>query len=336
MDSIGDFILFRDGKIQTAFQHDTLYTVNHTEAALNIQYTGKYGVSNYLEGRLDKNLIFMPFVMKREDPIKPYFFENAAIKDTVIDNRRCILLTKTDSFSISPEQKTNEDDPDTGSYIFRYLFSSDMTELISLEMWINTTTVPHYQRFELSPIRPLEPFEKFSDMFRTDTFIQKGYAITTVDFLEEVEEETPVIDNSAFTVDCTFTTLDGDSVLLSGLSGNLLLLDYWYMSCAPCRKSMPTLYKLHEAYHEKGLRIYGINPVDKTEHIKRFQSEKKTPYALLAGGKDCTDSLGVNGYPTFVLIDSKSKKILYHYSGFSETLYEELSVIIEEALTNKN
>jgi peroxiredoxin len=56
---------------------------------------------------------------------------------------------------------------------------------------------------------------------------------------------------------------DGDTILLSSLRGNYVLLDFWAAWCPPCRKENPNLVKVYEKYHEKGFEIFQVS-LDKT------------------------------------------------------------------------
>ena len=49
----------------------------------------------------------------------------------------------------------------------------------------------------------------------------------------------------------TAATLEGDSVSLSSLRGEVVLLNLWATWCAPCRKETPFLQELFEE-HQKG------------------------------------------------------------------------------------
>lgn len=56
---------------------------------------------------------------------------------------------------------------------------------------------------------------------------------------------------------------DGDTILLSSLRGNYVLLDFWASWCPPCRKENPNLVKVYKKYQNKGFEIYQVS-LDKT------------------------------------------------------------------------
>ena len=53
--------------------------------------------------------------------------------------------------------------------------------------------------------------------------------------------------------------LDGDAVPLRSLTGEPLVLNFWYSTCLPCRKEMPAFQQVHEELGPR-VRLIGINP----------------------------------------------------------------------------
>ena len=49
-------------------------------------------------------------------------------------------------------------------------------------------------------------------------------------------------------------TPDGDSIQLSSLKGNIVLLDFWGSWCGPCRNENPDLVRLYDKYHGKSYK----------------------------------------------------------------------------------
>lgn len=62
----------------------------------------------------------------------------------------------------------------------------------------------------------------------------------------------------------------GKPVSLASLKGKVVLVDFWASWCAPCKKELPELNKLHAKYGSKGLVIIGVNIDEDVKAAKRF------------------------------------------------------------------
>lgn len=59
--------------------------------------------------------------------------------------------------------------------------------------------------------------------------------------------------------DFSLPTLSGETITLSDLRGQPVLINLWATWCPPCRAEMPDMQKLYEAYQEQGFLILAIN-----------------------------------------------------------------------------
>lgn len=53
--------------------------------------------------------------------------------------------------------------------------------------------------------------------------------------------------------------IDGTTMKLSDLRGNIVLLDFWASWCGPCRKENPAVVKLYEKYKDEGFTIMSVS-----------------------------------------------------------------------------
>jgi len=128
-------------------------------------------------------------------------------------------------------------------------------------------------------------------------------------------------------------SLKGDTISLSDLKGNLVLIDFFYKACYPCMLALPALQNLHEKYQNKGLQVIGVDPYDTKEEddIENFLAKRGVTYTILLGGKDVVKEYHVSGYPTIYLID-KSGNIIASQVGYGEETEDKLEEIIKEHL----
>jgi len=103
-------------------------------------------------------------------------------------------------------------------------------------------------------------------------------------------------------------SIDGKEYRLSSFRGRYILLDFWAVSCPPCRDAMPTLEAIHREYKDRGLLIIGIDVGEERQKVKTFLQKTPAPYpTLLDTASDVAKLFNVNSFPTFLLIDPDGK-----------------------------
>ncbi len=114
-----------------------------------------------------------------------------------------------------------------------------------------------------------------------------------------------------------YQTIAGEDIDISEFHSKLTLLDFSYMACEPCRQSIPFIVNLFKKYQDSGLRIWGIDPFDKKEKdiFLRYASRYHIDFPMLFTDKTKMKEIGINGYPTYVLLD-KNMKVLSVFNGF--------------------
>lgn len=115
--------------------------------------------------------------------------------------------------------------------------------------------------------------------------------------------------------------------------GKLYILECWATWCGPCIAAIPHVNELHQKYHEKGLRVYGIDVwEDGKEKVESFVKKKgdgmSYPVAYTGkGGAFETEWLkpaAVGGIPhTFVVRDGKLL-LNVHPSSLTDEIIEAL------------
>ncbi len=83
-------------------------------------------------------------------------------------------------------------------------------------------------------------------------------------------------------------TNDGEPISTADLIGEPMVLNYWYSTCAPCRKELPAFAAVHGEYGDR-VRFVGINPLDTPEVNESFARDRGVKYELL---RDVGDRYG--------------------------------------------
>ena len=106
--------------------------------------------------------------------------------------------------------------------------------------------------------------------------------------------------------DVAAVTLDGESVALTDLRGQVLLVNLWATWCAPCRFETPFLQSLYDEQRERGFEIVGISVDDAgfEDVVREFAGEYGVTYTILHDPEmRSMDAFRAVGLPATYLVD---------------------------------
>ncbi len=102
----------------------------------------------------------------------------------------------------------------------------------------------------------------------------------------------------------TLLDLHNNRVQLSSYRGKVVILNFWYVACAPCQFEMPTLQQAYDAEYSKGLVVVGVNTSDDAASITVFVKALGITYPILRdAGQQTTVEYRVVDTPTSFFID---------------------------------
>jgi peroxiredoxin len=104
--------------------------------------------------------------------------------------------------------------------------------------------------------------------------------------------------------DFTLQSLQGSSVTLSNLRGQVVVIDFWASWCDPCEESMPHLQEIHDQYADQGVVVLAINEEESRGVVAQFiEDEEYTFTVLLDSDGAVANQYGVWGIPHTVIVD---------------------------------
>jgi thiol-disulfide isomerase/thioredoxin len=104
--------------------------------------------------------------------------------------------------------------------------------------------------------------------------------------------------------------IDGGKLDTSGLSGKVVLADFWATWCIPCIKEIPGFNQLQKEYQANGLVVIGIhNDEEGADLIKPFLQKHPMEYMVGHGSPELAKKYSVEEMPVTILFDRSGKEV---------------------------
>jgi peroxiredoxin len=109
-------------------------------------------------------------------------------------------------------------------------------------------------------------------------------------------------------LDFTAQTIDGRTVQLSELKGQVVFLNFWATWCVPCKAEMPAMERLHQALQGQPFHMLAVNLQEDPAAIRKFVDELGLTFDIVLdpSGK-ITRNYSVNNLPLTYLIDKRGR-----------------------------
>jgi cytochrome c biogenesis protein CcmG/thiol:disulfide interchange protein DsbE len=137
--------------------------------------------------------------------------------------------------------------------------------------------------------------------------------------------------DSGLAPDFTLTTYDGQTITLSELRGQIVIVNFWASWCGPCRVEAPTLERVWQRYRDRGVMLIGVTYADEDDNALAFIDEYDLTYPI---GPDrgtiiSGDLYNIRGVPETFIIDQTGHVYQFILSVVTE---EQLASAIETLL----
>ncbi len=316
------------------------FTSKDTLIGAKYQFISKYG-----EMVFDGNLFFnsdneQEHVLYNDQPTKREVISNIFMinsllvlkktlpellidSSTYITKKRDSLLNNTEcyQFKISITEKFIGMGGELTKMSGKEIDTMNYLLLVSKETYLPTQFTTIYSNnngFFTSTFNNFKDVTPKNDSIWSYERMPRGYMRSTVtDYFKGMRAKNK--DNIGLKApDWTLPMVEGDSIKLSKITNNLVLLEFWFPYCKGCVQAVPELNKIYKKYKDNGLSMYGIEFTKKSEQVLvEYIEKQKIQFATLFRGKDISKDYKVYAAPTFFLID-KNGKIIYTSVGFNK------------------
>ncbi len=112
-------------------------------------------------------------------------------------------------------------------------------------------------------------------------------------------------------VELAGTSMSGDPLDITDWRGDVVVLNFWYAECPPCRKEAPDLGALSEEF-EGEAHFLGVNHINEPETALAFERRFELPYPSLhdkdaAGVAALQEYVALQAMPTTVVLDREGR-----------------------------
>ncbi len=104
--------------------------------------------------------------------------------------------------------------------------------------------------------------------------------------------------------DFTLNTFTGETITLSELRGQVVIINFWASWCPPCRDEAPYLEQTWRKYKDKGVVFIGVDYVDAEPNALAYIEEFDITYPNGPDiGEKIADAFRIKGVPETFYID---------------------------------
>ena len=113
----------------------------------------------------------------------------------------------------------------------------------------------------------------------------------------------------------------GNKFNLKQLKGKVVVLNFWFIACPPCRQEIPQLNELVTDHLQDKDVVFIAVALDPKYELEQFLKTNPYQYHIIDNGRYIAQQYGVTSYPTHVVID-KEGTVVFHTSGLTlNTVY---------------
>ncbi|MFJ6678554.1 TlpA family protein disulfide reductase [Microbacterium sp. NPDC091382] len=147
--------------------------------------------------------------------------------------------------------------------------------------------------------------DNLSDLYRegnTQGFISSDGRVETIPAAQRGEA-----------LSFTGTDVDGAKVSSTDFTGDVLVLNFWYAACGPCRAEAPVLEQTYQDTKGEGAHFLGVNIYDGPEQATSFDETYKITYPSILARGDVdlklafADWTSLQAAPTTLVVDREGR-----------------------------
>jgi len=125
--------------------------------------------------------------------------------------------------------------------------------------------------------------------------------------------------------------MNGNKYSLKELVGKVVVMNFWFINCPPCRQEMPELNELVESFKNNKEVVFIAVALDAKYEIREFLKTNPFSYNIIYDARYIAQKYNVTSYPTHVVLDRQGK-VVFHTTGLAMNTVSWVKKSIDAAL----
>jgi thiol-disulfide isomerase/thioredoxin len=117
----------------------------------------------------------------------------------------------------------------------------------------------------------------------------------------------------------SFRDSENQKFKVEDLKGKVLVVNFWFINCPPCRAEIPDLNEMVEEYKDNKDVLFVAIGLDPWFELKEYLVKQPFKYHLVTDGRYYATEKNVNSYPTNVVVDKNGKVVFQSMGGSPAT-----------------
>jgi len=140
--------------------------------------------------------------------------------------------------------------------------------------------------------------------------------------------------------DFTFGLAKNDTITRDSLKDKVVVFDFWFASCEPCRMTAPLVQQVYEKYKDnKDVSFYAVNVADDSATVEQLEKTLKDWGSTLPLARDMQQQaekvFSQTGMPCLMVL-GKDGRLQYFEAGLNPNLPNDLPAVLDRVLKGED
>jgi len=127
--------------------------------------------------------------------------------------------------------------------------------------------------------------------------------------------------------------IKGANYSLDKLKGKVVVVNFWFTGCRPCRQEIPVLNELVNKYKSEDVKFISFALDNDIKILRSFLKINPFNYIIIPNSSKVAEDYKIKMYPSHIIIDKKGNIVATIEGGYDK-INKELSTIIDNQLRN--